>query len=120
MITIEFAKRFSKKWIDDWNAHDLESILSHYADDCIVKSPVALERLPHTNGIINGKENLRKYWSIGLESNPDLHFQMIDILIGINSITIYYRNISTGKDTMELMFFDSKMNVNKAIINYSI
>jgi ketosteroid isomerase-like protein len=119
MITTEFANEFSENWTKDWNSHNLEKILSHYSDDFTIESPLALKRLPETNGIVIGKENVRKYWAIGLESNPNLHFKIIDLLIGVNSITIYYSNITTGKRSTELMIFNSNKKVIKAIVNYS-
>lgn len=118
-VTLEFAKQFSKTWAEDWNAHDLEKILSHYADDVAIESPLALKRLPQTNGVVVGKENVRKYWAIGLQSNTDLHFEIIDLLIGINSITIYYSNTATGARVAEVMIFDSNRKVKRAIVTYS-
>lgn len=119
MITKEFAKQFSETWTKDWNSHNLEKILSHYSDDFIIESLLALKRLPETNGIVMGKENVRKYWAIGLESNPNLHFKIIDLLLGVSSITIYYLNTATGKKSAELMIFNNDKKVNKAIVNYS-
>jgi len=119
MITIEFAKQFSESWIKDWNSHKLEKILSHYSDDFVLESPLALKRLPETNRVIIGKENVRKYWSMGLTANPNLNFKIIDLLIGVNSLTIYYLNTSSGKKSTELMIFNSDKKVNKAIVNYA-
>lgn len=39
MISREFAERFAKDWVDAWNRHDLEAVLSHYADDFEMSSP---------------------------------------------------------------------------------
>ena len=39
MITREFADRFAQEWIDAWNSHHLERVLSHYADDFEMSSP---------------------------------------------------------------------------------
>jgi hypothetical protein len=119
MITIEFAKQFSENWTEDWNSHNLEKILSHYSDDFVIESPLALKRLPETNGVVIGKDNVRKYWSIGLEANPNLNFKIIDLLTGVNSLTIYYLNSTNGKKSAELMIFNSDKKVNKAIVNYS-
>jgi len=119
MITIDFAKQFSKNWIKDWNSHNLEKTLSHYTDDFTIESPLALKRLPETNGIVIGKDNVRKYWNIGLESNPNLHFEIINLLIGVNSITIYYLNAATNKKSAELMIFNDNKKIIKAIVNYS-
>ncbi|HEX5049396.1 MAG TPA: nuclear transport factor 2 family protein, partial [Gammaproteobacteria bacterium] len=39
MITQDFAQTFAHEWIDAWNSHDLDRILSHYADDFVMSSP---------------------------------------------------------------------------------
>lgn len=44
-IQPSFAQSFASEWIDAWNAHDLERILSHYDDEVVVISPVALRLL---------------------------------------------------------------------------
>ena len=33
------AKRFAEDWIRDWNSHDMDAILSHYADDFEKRHP---------------------------------------------------------------------------------
>lgn len=35
-----FARQFTADWIESWNAHDLDRVLSHYADDFKMSSPV--------------------------------------------------------------------------------
>ena len=39
MITSEFARQVSQEWLSAWNAHDLEAILSYYAEDFEMISP---------------------------------------------------------------------------------
>jgi hypothetical protein len=38
MITKDPAKQFAQEWIDAWNAHDLDRVLSHYTDDSEMSS----------------------------------------------------------------------------------
>ncbi|MDP3877197.1 MAG: nuclear transport factor 2 family protein [Methylobacter sp.] len=38
-----FAEHFANDWIDSWNSHDLQRILSHYADDFEMSSPVIIQ-----------------------------------------------------------------------------
>ena len=33
MMDKKFAEHLARDWIESWNAHDLERILWHYADD---------------------------------------------------------------------------------------
>lgn len=118
-MTKEFATAFAEEWITAWNSHDLEKILSHYSEDFSIESPLALKRFPETKGTVFGKENVRNYWAWGLENNPALKFELLDLLIGVNSLTIYYINTATNRKAVEVMSFNSDNKVDKAIVNYS-
>lgn len=37
----EFAQQFAKEWVQAWNNHDIEAILSHYTEDFEIESPIA-------------------------------------------------------------------------------
>lgn len=49
------ANEFAAEWIEAWNAHDIDRILSHYADDFEMNSPVIAKRLGVTSGTLKGK-----------------------------------------------------------------
>lgn len=70
----EFALRFAEEWQAAWNAHDVDRILVHYTDDVVFQSPYIVHRLQDPAGEVHGKEELRDYWTTGLEQQPDLHF----------------------------------------------
>lgn len=91
MLTTEAAAAFVAEWIAAWNAHDLERILAHWADDAVFTSPIAA-RLLGTDGTVVGKPALRAYWQRGLAANPDLRFELDRVLVGTDSLVIAYRN----------------------------
>lgn len=37
----DFPPAFAAQWIANWNARDVEAVLSHFRDDCVFVSPVA-------------------------------------------------------------------------------
>ena len=39
MIDADKAQAFAREWVKAWNDHDLEAILSHYAEDVVFHSP---------------------------------------------------------------------------------
>lgn len=84
------ARDFADQWIAAWNAHDVEAVLSHYAEDIVFLTPVAQRRLG--NGRVEGIAALRAYWEPALASLPDLHFEFEAVLDGHNCLTILYRN----------------------------
>jgi ketosteroid isomerase-like protein len=89
MITTEFAREFAQEWVDSWNSHNLDRIMSHYAADFEMTSPFIATLMQEPSGTLKGKENVRAYWSKALERLPDLHFELIDGLVSVASITIY-------------------------------
>ena len=83
---------FANEWIANWNSRDVEAVLSHYADDVVFTSPTALRIVPASGGTVQGKDALRSYWTLALEGNPDLHFELVGIYAGIDTIVMHYRN----------------------------
>ncbi|MCW5829353.1 MAG: nuclear transport factor 2 family protein [Deltaproteobacteria bacterium] len=80
----------ARQWIDAWNRRDLDGILEHYADNVRICSPMVTVRTGSPDGWLHGKANLRDYFAMGLRK-PDIRFELIDVLIGINAVTVVYR-----------------------------
>ncbi len=90
MFTTDTANQFAQEWVAAWNSHHLDRILSHYAEDFTIETPMAILLYPQSKGLVVGKEEVRKYWQIGLERIPNLQFEIINVLLGVNGLTIYY------------------------------
>lgn len=58
--------------------------------------------------MIVGKQQLRQYWSIGLDRLPDLHFDVEAVYVGITTIVINYRN-QRGRLVNEVLVFDGDL-----------
>ena len=39
IISEEYAYKFADDWIDSWNSHDLDRVMSHYDEELIYFSP---------------------------------------------------------------------------------
>jgi hypothetical protein len=101
---------FAGEWSAAWNAHDLTRILSHFSDDVTFTSPVATQLLPESGGIIHGKKMLTDYWREGLRRIPDLHFEVLNTYVGVNTLVINYRN-QRGVLVNEVLEFDGDVVV---------
>jgi ketosteroid isomerase-like protein len=112
-----FAKDFAADWIDAWNAHDLDRVLSHYADDFEMSSPVIIQVAHEPSGTLRGKAAVGAYWKKALELIPDLHFQLISVLVGVTSITLYYKG-ARGRLAAEVFHFGAEQKVAKAFAHY--
>lgn len=117
MITTEQARNFAKQWIKSWNSRDIESVLSHYTEDIEMTTPFISIYTDNSTGTVKGKNYLRKYWETALSNIEDINFEIIDVLTGVNSITIYYKAV-LGKKGAEVFFLNNKGQVYRANAHY--
>lgn len=118
MPTKEQAHELVEQWLQAWNSHDLDAILSHYAEDIILVSPIAAKLLNDPSGTVKGKKALRDYFSKGLEAYPDLKFEIIDVMWGLSSVVLCYVN-QKGIKAGEFMEIDSTGKIVKVVANYN-
>ena len=104
------AEKFAASWAEAWNAHDLERVLSHFAEDVVFASPVAAQLIEGSHGVLRGKPALRDYWARGLRAIPDLHFTVLDVYVGVSAVVISYRN-QKGARVSEVLIFDGPLVV---------
>lgn len=93
MITREFAEKFALEWVDAWNRHDLDGVLSHYADDFEMSSPYIASIAGEASGKLKGKPAVAAYWSQALKRMPTLRFELRQVLVGADSVTLYYQGV---------------------------
>lgn len=79
------AQDFVDSWVQGWNDHDLDRVLSHVADDVVFTSPVAAQLLEGSDYVLRGKTALRSYWSEGPRRIPSLRFEVIGVYVGVNA-----------------------------------
>ena len=118
MTTDWNAKEFAAGWIAAWNSHDLDTILCHYSPDVVLTSPVAAKILNDPSGTVRRKAALQNYFKLGLEAYPNLRFDLQDVMRGLSSVVLCYRN-QTGTRTAEFMEFDESGKVTRVVANYS-
>lgn len=117
MTTEADAKHFARRWIAAWNSHDLDAIMSHYAEDIVLISPTAARLLEDPSGTVKGDTDLRNYFKRGLEVYPNLHFELLDVMFGLSSIVVCYKN-QKGTKTAEFMEFGKEGRVTRVVANY--
>ena len=111
------AEHFAKEWIAAWNAHDLERILSHYDDDFEMSSPIIPKLMGDPSGTLRGKPAVRAYWTKALAAVPTLRFELLTVLVGVDSVTVYYKG-HRGLSAEVLQFGDSG-KVSRAFAHYA-
>jgi ketosteroid isomerase-like protein len=78
MLQESEARLFAERWVEAWNSHDLDAILSHYTPHVVLTSPAAAQLLGDPSGTVSGKEALRRYFERGLAAYPNLKFELLE------------------------------------------
>lgn len=117
MIDKKFAESFAQEWIDAWNSHDLDRVLSHYTDNFEMSSPFIISISGESSGMLKGQDAVGKYWAKALQLNPQLRFELESVLMGVGSVTLYYKG--TRGMAAEVFHFDSERKVVKAFAHYA-
>ncbi len=96
LIDHETGRQVAQEWLDAFNAHDAERVVRHFADDVTATSPVIAALRPASGGTLKGKADVLSYYQEGLRLDDDVHFTVIEVLCGVDQITIVYRNHSVS------------------------
>ena len=118
LMTEDEARSFAADWIEAWNSHDLDRIMTHYAEDLVLVSPIAAQLLNDPAGIVRGKDSLREYFQKGLNAFPQLRFDLIEVMRGLSSMVLYYKN-QRGTKSGEFMELNPQRKITRVVANYS-
>jgi hypothetical protein len=53
--------------------------------------------------VLKGKEAVRPYWQRGLDARPPLHFELRDVLVGVDTLAIYYLSTTRNRMVAEVL-----------------
>jgi hypothetical protein len=103
-MTPQQAAAFAQDWVSSWNAHDLDRIMAHYAEQLDFRSPLVQQLGAAPTGVIRSKAVLRTYFAAGLARYPDLYFELGQVLPGVDSVVLCYRSVNAcpAAEYMEL------------------
>lgn len=91
----------AEQWFAAFNAHDLEALLSLYADDAQHFSPKLKIRQPETEGWVKGKDALRAWWRDSFERLPSLQYIPTTFTANEERVIMeYIRKVSGEADMM--------------------
>ena len=73
-MTYDSMMRFAEAWIANWNARDVDAVLSHFAEDAQFISPVARNFVGRP--LLRNKKELADYWRAALGRISTLEFKL--------------------------------------------
>ncbi len=119
MLERQQARDYAEQWIAAWNAHDLNAIMKLYSPEVSFTAPTVIDRWHKPDGTLVGQNALREHFQRGLELAPNLHFELLDVLIGVDGITIIYRR-ETGALVADVVELDDEYLGEEVHAYYSI
>ena len=111
------ANSLARAWIEAWNRHDLDAIVHHYATDVEFTSPFVPALSGEPSGTIHGRDPIRAYFRKGLDAYPNLHFELIRTLTGVDSLLLYYRSVN-GLLAGEMMTVNGAGQIRTVRVHY--
>ena len=88
------------KWLEAFNTHDLEKLLSLYHTDAKHYSPKLKIRKPETNGLITGKDELREWWQDAFNKLPSLSYNATTLTASNERVFMEYVRKVEGESDM--------------------
>lgn len=80
----------AERWIDAWNAHDLDRIMSCYAEDVSFEAETVRKRWQKGDGTLHGTEELKKHFVLGLTLAPALRFRLQEVFLAPSGYAVLY------------------------------
>jgi hypothetical protein len=85
--------RLVQDWLEGWHTHNLDLLMSHYADDAVFMSPAVLVAQPGANGRASGTATIRERYQRRLERSPKLRFAVEDVIDRPYGVSVIYRKL---------------------------
>ena len=89
-------EELGQAWLKAFNAHDVEALVSLYADNCTHTSPKLRVQHPETGGKISGKAALREWWAEAMKRLPGLQYEATAITANSERVVLEYLRHNPG------------------------
>ena len=88
------------RWMELFNAHDIEGLVALYAEDCRHTSPKIRAMFPDTQGQLVGKDALRTWWQDALARLPQLRYETLHVTGDAQRVVVEYLRHAPGQPVL--------------------
>ncbi|MEP7128694.1 MAG: nuclear transport factor 2 family protein [Chitinophagales bacterium] len=92
----------AQQWFNAFNSHNLEMLLSLYAEGAEHYSPKLKIREPETNGLIKGKQALRDWWQGAFQRLPSLRYEVVQLTANEERVFMEYIRHVEGEEDLRV------------------
>ncbi len=90
----------ARRWLDRFNARDLDGLLALYADDAVHVSPKLRALHPETRGEIRGRAALRAWWADAFARLPSLRYDPLTLTADGERVWMEYLRVVPGEPAL--------------------
>lgn len=116
-ISDRWGQEFANNWLTAWNLKDVDKIVEFYSDEVVLVSPTVKEVTGRHGGITVIKSELREMLSKVFQQIPELHYSLVAVAVGIDSLTIYFTS-SLCDMVADVLKFDNGLRITKSYTYY--
>ncbi len=87
---MEAHVKLGRAWLEAFNAHDIESLVSLYAADATHTSPKIRALHPDTGGKLHGHAALKAWWLDALQRLPTLRYEALTVTANEDRVFLEY------------------------------
>ncbi len=91
-------REIALRWLDAFNAHDVDALVALYADDATHTSPKIRVLHPDTGGRLIGKAALAAWWKSANARLPGLRYEMTALTADERCAVIEYLRHAPGDE----------------------
>jgi limonene-1,2-epoxide hydrolase len=89
-MSAETTRRIAERWLEAFNAHDVDALVALYAQDATHTSPKIRTLHPETGGKLIGREALAAWWRDSNARLPGLRYELTAITASAERVFIEY------------------------------
>lgn len=97
-MTPETLQSIAFRWIEAFNAKQLDKLLTLYEECAEHYSPKLKIRQPETNGLIIGVETMRVWWEDAFEKLPSLQYELKSLTANSDRVFMEYVRKVDGEE----------------------
>jgi hypothetical protein len=101
------VQHLAEDWIDAWNAHDLDRIISHYAENVVFEASTVVDRWGREDGRLIGRAEVREQFRKGLELAPNAHFTLEGVFLAPSGYAVLYSR-ENGNRVIDRVILDDE------------
>jgi hypothetical protein len=118
MLSATEAKDFATRYLEAANSHNADNIVSFYAEDGELVSPVVAKLMSEPSGNIKGRAALREYFGRFVSKYSYMSLQLVEAACGLSSIVIWFVN-QKGSRTSMYLELDPSGKIQRTVLHYN-